>query len=233
MDHEAFFRRLNEAGIDYLVSGGLALNLHGLPRMSTDIDLVLEPGGENILRAVRLLMSLGYKPNQPLKPEEMSDPEVRRRWVESGVNAMRFVHGEEDLAEIDLAVEAHLAYPEMKGRARKVRIIEAEIPVLSVEDLKSLKARMGRPQDREDLAGLEILEVIARGGGGSEGADPRRTQIMKFGHWSAEARCQWLLTSSQLQQQHSPDTARGRGSFRGKKGLKRKKIIGLNKPDLS
>ena len=42
MDHEAFFRGLREAGVDHIVSGGLALNLHGLPRMSTDIDLVVD-----------------------------------------------------------------------------------------------------------------------------------------------------------------------------------------------
>jgi hypothetical protein len=233
MDHEAFFRSLNGAGIDYLVTGGLALNLLGLPRMSTDIDLVAEPGGENILRIVRHLRGLGYRPGQALKPEEMARPEARRRWLKSGERAVRFVHPGEDLSEIDLAIESHLPYGELKKRGVAVLLGEVTIPVMSQADLESLKKVMGRPRDMEDLEGLRILEEMSREEGADYAGDPRRDQMAKFGNWSVEARCQWLLTTSQLQQQHSPDTARGRGSFRGKKGLKRKKIIGLNKPDLS
>jgi hypothetical protein len=233
MDHEAFFKGLNGAGIDYLVTGGLALNFHGLPRMSTDIDLVLEPGGENTHRAVSHLRGLGYRPVQALKPEEMARPEVRRRWIGGGERAVRFVHAEEDLTEVDLSLEAHLPYAELKERAARILLGEEEVAVMSVADLKSLKKVMGRPRDLEDLEGLKILEEMSREGAGAHAGDPRREQMAKFGHWSMEARCQWLLTTSQLQQQHSPDTARGRGSFRGKRGIKRKKIIGLNKPDLS
>jgi len=201
--------------------------------MSTDIDLVLEPEEGNVLRAVRYLIELGYRPRQALKPEGMADPAVRRRWIEAGERALKFVHGEADLPEVDLAVEAHLPYAELKGRAVNVRIGEAEIPVMSIADLKSLKVLMDRPRDREDCAGLAILEEMPAEGDGPAAEGPRMEQIAKFRRWSMEARCQWLLTSSQVQQQHSPETARGGGSFRGKKGLKRKKIIGLNKPDLS
>ena len=233
MDHEAFFRGLNEAGVDYLVCGALALNLHGLPRLSYDIDLVLAPEERNILAAVRHLLGLGYRPRQALKPEEMADPEVRRRWAAGGERALRLLLAEGDLAEVDLALEPHAPYGELKGRAVTVRIVDAEIPVMSLQDLKTLKALMDRPRDREDLAGLGLLEEMAAGGADDVEGDPRRGQIAKFGHWSMEARCQWLLTSSQLEQQHSPGTVRGRGSFRGKKGIRRKKILGLNKPDLS
>jgi hypothetical protein len=233
MDHEAFFKGLNDAGVDCLVTGALALNLHGLPRMSCDIDLVLAPDEGNILAAVRHFLALGYRPRQALKPEEMADPEVRRRWAAGGERALRLLLAEGDLAEVDLALEPHAPYGELKGRAVTVRIIDAEVPVMSLGDMKTLKALMDRPKDREDLAGLSLLEEMAAGGAEKAAQDPRREQIAKFGHWSMEARCQWLLTSSQLAQQHSPETARGRGSFRGKKGIHRKKILGLNKPDLS
>jgi len=233
MDHEAFFKALNDAGVDCLVTGGLALNLHGLPRMSYDIDLVLAPDEGNILAAVRHLLALGYQPRQALEPEELADPEVRRQWAAGGERALRLLLAEGDLAEVDLALDPHAPYGELKERAVTVRIIDAAVPVMSIEDLKALKALMGRPQDREDLAGLDLLGDMAAQGAEEAAQDPRREQIAKFGKWSMEARCQWLLTSSQLAQQHSPDTVRGRGSFRGKKGVRRKKIPGLNKPDLS
>lgn len=36
------FRRLQEEGVRYLVVGGLAMNLHGIPRMTADIDLYVD-----------------------------------------------------------------------------------------------------------------------------------------------------------------------------------------------
>ena len=43
-------RRLNEAGIDYVVVGGLALNAHNYPRQTVDVDVVLTAQGFAELR---------------------------------------------------------------------------------------------------------------------------------------------------------------------------------------
>lgn len=36
------FRGLQEEGVRYLVVGGLAMNLHGIPRMTADVDLYVD-----------------------------------------------------------------------------------------------------------------------------------------------------------------------------------------------
>ena len=41
---------LNEAGVDYVVVGGVALNVHGLVRATEDLDLFVRPEAENIDR---------------------------------------------------------------------------------------------------------------------------------------------------------------------------------------
>ena len=41
LDYKTIFRELNESGVDYLVVGGLAVNFHGIPRMTYDIDLMI------------------------------------------------------------------------------------------------------------------------------------------------------------------------------------------------
>jgi len=37
LDYKKIFKGLNGAGIDYLVVGGLAVNFHGIPRMTYDL----------------------------------------------------------------------------------------------------------------------------------------------------------------------------------------------------
>lgn len=39
---EAIFRALNEAGVRYLLVGGLAVNAHGYLRFTKDVDLTID-----------------------------------------------------------------------------------------------------------------------------------------------------------------------------------------------
>ena len=41
---------LNHAGVDYVVVGGTALNLHGLVRATEDLDVFVRPDPDNIAR---------------------------------------------------------------------------------------------------------------------------------------------------------------------------------------
>jgi hypothetical protein len=68
LDYKEIFNGLNQAGIDYLVVGGLAVNFHGIPRMTYDQDLMhlLEP--ENILKMVNQVAHWGYRPRAPVDP---------------------------------------------------------------------------------------------------------------------------------------------------------------------
>ena len=49
---------LEEQGIDYAVCGGLAMAVHGLPRATVDIDLLIL--AESLEEAKRLARTLGY-----------------------------------------------------------------------------------------------------------------------------------------------------------------------------
>ena len=77
---EAIVRALNEAGIRYLVVGGLAVNAHGYARMTRDLDLViqLEPG--NTERGLRALLEIGYRLMIPEQPAAFADPAKREAW---------------------------------------------------------------------------------------------------------------------------------------------------------
>lgn len=44
------FRALEEHKVRYLLVGGLAMNLHGVPRMTMDIDLVIALDTKNLER---------------------------------------------------------------------------------------------------------------------------------------------------------------------------------------
>ena len=58
---ETIVRALNDARVQYLIVGGLAVNAHGYERLTVDVDLVIGLKEENILRALRTLQAAGWQ----------------------------------------------------------------------------------------------------------------------------------------------------------------------------
>lgn len=54
---------LNDAGVDYVVIGGIALNLHGLVRATEDLDVFVRPDPDNIDRLRHALRALWADPS--------------------------------------------------------------------------------------------------------------------------------------------------------------------------
>jgi hypothetical protein len=66
MDFERFLdvlRALARERVDYVLVGGVALNLHGIVRATEDIDLFVRPDGENVERLKRALASVWDDPD--------------------------------------------------------------------------------------------------------------------------------------------------------------------------
>jgi hypothetical protein len=53
---------LNQEGVQYLVFGGVAVNLHGIARMTEDFDFFVRPEPENVQRIKRALRRVWNDP---------------------------------------------------------------------------------------------------------------------------------------------------------------------------
>jgi Nucleotidyl transferase AbiEii toxin, Type IV TA system len=53
----------NREGVEYKVCGGVAMNFHGLPRTTEDVDFFVAPSPENLVRIKRALRSIWDDPD--------------------------------------------------------------------------------------------------------------------------------------------------------------------------
>src|SRR5438477_8863293 len=53
----------NREAVEYMVFGGVAVNLHGIPRTTEDVDFFVDPSPENVARIKRALRSIWDDPN--------------------------------------------------------------------------------------------------------------------------------------------------------------------------
>lgn len=151
-------RALNEAGVRFVVVGGVAVVLHGHPRLTADLDLVLDPASDNVLAALRALDDEGLTPRLPVSPEQFADPHIRERWRRERNLTVFSLHDPADpRREVDLFAEAPVAFEELWDASHVVMAGDIPIRVAGLAHLIAMKRTAGRPQDLADIVALEAL----------------------------------------------------------------------------
>jgi hypothetical protein len=74
------FRALANHEVRYLLVSRVAMNLHGVPRMTMDVDLVLALDRSNLEGFLAACAELQLQPAIPVALGDLLDPDRRRAW---------------------------------------------------------------------------------------------------------------------------------------------------------
>jgi hypothetical protein len=150
---------LSESGAAYCVVGGLAVSLHGIPRTTYDLDIVVLPERDNLVRVDGALRTLGLAPKLPIELAELGNEDVRLRWLtDRNLIAVSYGDPSDPLREVDVLVSPPVdSVRALLARASMVSVGRATLPLVSIRDLVEMKRRAGRPQDLADVMHLERL----------------------------------------------------------------------------
>ena len=155
---EDFFQSLNDDGVRYVVVGGVAVVLHGHPRMTADIDLVVDLDPVAAGLAIKSLTRMGLRPRVPVDPMGFADPSQRKRWIEEkGMMVFNLYDPDDPLRSVDLFVKLPIPFDELWSRSKLIDLPSGEVRVASIDDLIKMKKETGRPRDSEDIEALEAL----------------------------------------------------------------------------
>lgn len=156
--YDDVFRALDDAGVRYVVVGGVAVVLRGHARLTVDVDLVLDLAHDNALRAVDALLGCGLMPRLPVDAHEFADEATRRDWIENrNLMVFSFFDPTDQLRVIDVFAESPLPFEELFADAESIQLEDGRVRVASVRHLIQMKRAAGRPKDLEDIAALERL----------------------------------------------------------------------------
>jgi hypothetical protein len=146
---------LYKSNVRYLIAGGLSVNLYGVPRVTQDIDIVIAMDKENVLRLTSLLKESGYVPRLPVSPEDLTNPDKIKDWVENkNLKAFSFYHKKDNYKVLDIVLVHPLDF-EMSFKNRTVKKAkDIDIYLASIDDVIKMKEFSGRTQDLSDIAML-------------------------------------------------------------------------------
>lgn len=151
-----------EAGVSMVVVGAVALNLHGVQRSTSDLDLAISLDATSLPRAVDLVQRLGMRCRLPEPASRLSDPEVVRGWVEErNLIALKFTDPVDPLREVDLLVAPPVPFEELLRGATRLEAGGLSFLVAGVDDLIRMKTGTGRAIDEDDVADLRRLQELA------------------------------------------------------------------------
>lgn len=154
---------MHQSGARYMVVGGVAVVLHGHPRFTADLDLVLALDTSNVLLAIEALKGLGYRPRAPVAAEQFAVQSVRESWIaDKNLTVFSMWSAQLPATEVDIFVREPFVFAEAYARALFIDFAFARVPVVGLQDLIALKKVAGRAKDLQDIAALQRL------GGGDE-----------------------------------------------------------------
>lgn len=159
LDYLAIFKKFNEKGIRYIVVGGIAVNLYGIPRMTYDVDLILDLEDENIKEFLQLLKGWGFKPKVPVDIMDFAKKEIRESWIKNkNMKAFNLVNTEWAISEIDIIIDSPVDYKKGHKGLKHIILHDVSIPVISIDDLIKMKHITERQQDEADIRYLRKLK---------------------------------------------------------------------------
>ncbi len=135
--------RLDRAGISYMLSGSTAMNFYARPRMTRDVDIVIEIGTADVGRIVDLFQ------------EDFSVDEQEIREALAHQSLFNLVHYD-TVVKVDCVVRKRAAYRQQEfSRRRSIDVEGQRISIVSPEDLILSKLHWAR----ESLSELQLSDV--------------------------------------------------------------------------
>ena len=151
--------------VRYCVVGGVAVNLHGIPRMTYDLDLVVIPEREELSALLDVLTDLGLRCQIDLDLRDFADAEFAERIRrERNLIAVCFSDPDDPLREVDVLVSPPIDARTLVSRAIDLDLAGTRVPVASIQDMIALKRASPRAHDLADLAHLERILAEPRDG---------------------------------------------------------------------
>jgi hypothetical protein len=137
--------RLNDAKIDYMLSGSVALTFYGKPRMTRDIDIVIMIPLEEVDRFVRLFEQDFYI------DRDMAAAAIRNQ------SMFNIIHLE-TVIKVDFIIRKNQEYRILEfNKRKKMKLEDQEVSVVSLEDLIISKLYWAK----DSFSEMQIKDIVS------------------------------------------------------------------------
>ena len=149
-------RRLDSAGVEFVVIGGIAAIAHGSPRFTFDLDIVFATDDANLTRLSSALQDLGatlrgVTDDVPFVPDARTLRHVRLLTLDT----------EEGPLDVMVQPDGSKGYEQLRDGSIEAIVEGTAVRVAGLDDLIAMKKASGRDKDRVHLQELEAIKRLS------------------------------------------------------------------------
>ena len=150
---------LSDGQVQYVLVGGLAVQLHGFLRSTFDIDLVLAMNDGNLSRFIAVAQGYGLVPVIPVAMDSLRNASLIDQWHrEKGMLAFALREPHVGGSVVDVLVRSDVPYDRLMANAVAGELFGRKVWIASIDDLLVMKRIANRPKDQLDVAALEKIK---------------------------------------------------------------------------
>jgi len=152
-------RSLSDDQVQYVLVGGLAVQLHGFLRSTFDIDLVLAMNDENLSRFIDVAKRHGLVPVIPVPIDALRDSSQIEKWHrEKGMLAFALREPQAGGSVVDVLLRPEVSFKKLMANAVAGNLFTNKVWIAGIDDLLVMKRIANRPKDQLDVAALEKIK---------------------------------------------------------------------------
>ena len=161
-DLSALLKGLNEAGIEFILVGGMAAIAQGTPITTFDLDIVHRQTDENIEKLIKFLRSIGAYQRRP--DDKVIEPDERDLQGKGHVLlTTRF-----GPLDVLATIEKGRGFEELLAYTVEIQFQDSKVYVLSLKTIVALKRESKDPKDQYRLQILEeTLHQLSKNNAGN------------------------------------------------------------------
>lgn len=150
---------LSDGQVQYVLVGGLAVQLHGFLRSTFDIDLVLAMNDENLVRFIDVAKQYGLVPVIPVPIDSLRNADQIDQWHrEKGMLAFALRDPQVGGTVVDVLVRPEVPFDRLIANAVAGELFARHVWIASIDDLLTMKRSANRPKDQLDIVALERIK---------------------------------------------------------------------------
>ncbi len=157
---EDIIKALVTKNVEFIIGGDVAAVLHGVERMTTDIDVSLDMSVQNVEHFLNVMKEIDLQPRVPIPGEVLLDKQKVDKIVnEKKALVFTFVDPNSPFRQIDVFLTKALSYESLIHDTDEIELDGLMIKILSKEKLIELKSKV-EPVREKDSWDIEALKQL-------------------------------------------------------------------------
>ena len=154
---------LADAGVRYIIGGGVAAVLHGVERVTMDIDIAVDFQPGNIERFAAAMNTLGMQPRVPVPIQALQDAEIVRMMLEEK-QALVFplIDPNDPIRYLDVFLKPELSYAALLPHAESVVVEGRTLKVVGASHPLKIKEAIRPLRDKDQLDIWTLRSLLNR-----------------------------------------------------------------------